>query len=177
MKKKYCVITAVFVFFCFASPVWAANLNEPAVDFKLSGLDGNIHRLADYKGKWVIVNFWATWCGPCIREIPELNQFYHKHRDQGIEILGVNYEELTPTQIKLALNEFKIDYKVLYLGEDPEMSEAMVLKGLPTTFVISPDARLVKTWTGPVTEIELQEYLLPRIQSGSRSLAGYMERL
>lgn len=172
MKKTYRVITAVLVFCCIAGPLRATNSHAPIVDFRLNGLDGNIHRLADYKGKWVVVNFWATWCSPCIREIPELNQFYHKHRDQGIEVLGVNYEELTPTQIKLALDEFKIDYKVLYIGEDPQMSEAMVLKGLPTTFVISPDARLVKTWAGPVTGIELQEYLLPRLQLGSQPLAG-----
>ncbi len=176
MKKMYCTIKAALIFCCIASSVYAADSNGPTVNFKFNGLDGNIHQLADYKGKWVIVNFWATWCGPCIREIPELNQFYHKYRDRGIEILGVNYEELTPTQTKLALNEFKIDYGVLHIGEESEMSEAMILKGLPTTFVISPDARLVKTWAGPVTEIELQDYLLPKLQSGSRLTAGSMER-
>ncbi len=164
MKKENGLIKVFLVFFSVTVPVYAANVNAPVVDFRFSDLDGNIHQSANYKGKWVIVNFWATWCGPCVREIPELNQFYHKHRDLGLEILGVNYEELTPAQIVLALDQFKIDYKVLYLGEDPQMSEAMLLKGLPTTFVISPDSRLIKTWTGPVTQIELEEYLLPRIK-------------
>ena len=134
--------------------------------FNFNDLDGNTHRLSDYRGQWVIVNFWATWCAPCVHEIPELNRFYRRYRERGVAMLGVNYEELSAQQVKLALQAFKIDYTVLRLGEDSDMSEAMVLKGLPATFVISPRGELLKTWLGAVTEERLEAYLGPKIEAG-----------
>ncbi len=142
---------------------FASSKNK--VDFRFEDLGGKQHQLADYQGQWVVVNFWATWCSPCIREIPELKHFYDEYREQGVTVLGVNYEELTIDQLQKAAEEFAITYPVLHLGADPHMSEQMVLKGLPSTFVISPEGVLTRTWIGPVNKDELVAEIKPRLAS------------
>lgn len=164
----FCLCSALCATSAIAAPT-PERENDPAdapITFRFDGLDGETHRLTDYRGKWVIVNFWATWCAPCIHEIPELNRFYRRYRERGVAMLGVNYEELTPPQIKQALETFKIDYTVVYVGENADMSAAMALLGMPTTFVISPQGALLKTWLGPVTERQLEAYLKPRLDPG-----------
>ena len=140
-----------------------ATHNEVA-NFELKDVDDRLHRLSDYEGKWVIVNFWATWCGPCIKEIPELTRFYHHYREKGVMVIGINFEELPVERLKQAIDEFAIDYPVLRIGSVP-LVPFEPLKGLPSTFAVSPQGRLVKSWLGPVDEKVLQTYIEARLVS------------
>ncbi|MCW8964464.1 MAG: TlpA family protein disulfide reductase [Gammaproteobacteria bacterium] len=139
--------------------------HDIAADFTLQDANDQTHRLSDYKGQWVIVNFWATWCSPCIREIPELNRFYQRHHQAGVNIIGINFEELSVEQLKQAIGEFGISYPVLRIGSVP-LVPFEPLRGLPSTFVVSPEGRLVKSWLGPVNEDVLNRYVLPKLNKG-----------
>ena len=139
------------------------NSHDVPAAFELLDTSGQQHRLEDYRGNWVIVNFWATWCGPCIKEIPELKRFYQRHRDNGVVVIGINFEELTVDQLKQAIGEFDIDYPVLRVGSVP-LVPFEPLKGLPSTFAVSPQGRMVKSWIGPVNEETLQLFIEQKIE-------------
>jgi len=152
--------------FCYAGTgdgtMTREETHDLAADFELRDAHDRVHRLSDYQGQWVIVNFWATWCGPCIQEIPELNRFFRQHHEAGVTVIGINFEELSIEQLKLAIGEFGISYPVLRIGSVP-LVPFEPLKGLPSTFVVSPDGRLVKSWLGPVNKSVLNAYIAPKL--------------
>jgi thiol-disulfide isomerase/thioredoxin len=160
----------VFLFglgaYAYASSASAASFIENTHDapaaFELQDVQGKLHRLSDYQGKWVIVNFWATWCSPCIKEIPELKRFHQQYRDQDIVVIGINFEELTVEQLQQAIDEFAIDYPVLRIGSVP-LVPFEPLKGLPSTFAVSPEGRLVKSWMGPVDGEVLRSFIASQL--------------
>jgi thiol-disulfide isomerase/thioredoxin len=139
------------------------NSHDAPAAFELQDVQGQLHRLSDYQGKWVIVNFWATWCSPCIKEIPELMRFHQQYRDQDIVVIGINFEELTVEQLQQAIDEFNIDYPVLRIGSVP-LVPFEPLKGLPSTFAVSPQGRLVKSWIGPVDGEVLQSFIASQLE-------------
>ena len=82
---------------------------EP-VDYSLPDMAGKTHSLADYKGKWVIVNYWATWCPPCQEEIPDLVDFHDRHKDTDAVVLGINFEDIGAEQLSSFADSFLIRY-------------------------------------------------------------------
>lgn len=118
-------------------------LAEPvtAPDFILQDMDGVKHRLSDYKGKPVIINFWATWCPPCRAEMPSMQRAWDKIKDQNIAMLAINVGEDEDT-IFTFLGDYPADFSIL-LDASGEVSEQWPLKGLPTTFIVSPDGKIV----------------------------------
>jgi thiol-disulfide isomerase/thioredoxin len=139
------------------------NSHDAPAAFELQDVKGQLHRLEDYRGKWVIVNFWATWCSPCIKEIPELKRFHQQHHEKDIVVIGINFEELTVEQLQQAIDEFDIDYPVLRIGSVP-LVPFEPLKGLPSTFAVSPQGRLVKSWIGPVDGEVLQSFITSQLE-------------
>ena len=132
---------------------WTPTTN--AVDFELLDLDGNRHRLSEFLGKWVVINFWATWCGPCLKEIPELIAFQSRHESEVV-VLGVNFEDRPVSDVKEFVASFGINYLVLRSGEKP-LTPFEPLKGLPSTFLVSPKAEYLEVVLGAVTEAELED--------------------
>ena len=128
------------------------------VDFSLPDVTGQAHRLSDHRGKWVVINFWATWCGPCMVEIPELMQFHERHKDDDAIVIGVNFEEIeTPDLVKF-IDEMDINFLVVRAGDTPVLPFEP-LKGLPSTFFVDPHGEYVASHVGPVTAAAIEDFL------------------
>ncbi len=132
---------------------------EP-VDYSLPDLDDKVHSLADYKGKWVIVNYWATWCPPCLEEIPDLVKFHERHREQGGDavVLGVDFEDISKEQLADFVEGQMITYPILR-SEPLAITPLGPVPGLPTTYIIAPDGSPVARQVGPVTGEQLDDYI------------------
>ena len=112
----------------------------PAPDFALEDTEGKLHRLSDYRGKTVIINFWTTWCPPCREEIPSMNRAWNILKDDGIVILAINVGEDEDT-----IFVFSADYPAnfpLLLDRSGEVIAQWPVKGLPTTYVVAPDGTI-----------------------------------
>jgi len=112
-----------------------------APDFSLQDMDGNQHSLKDFRGKVVIINFWATWCPPCRAELPSMNRGWAKIKDQGIVMLAVNVGEDEYTIFSFQ-GDYPIDFPVL-LDLKGEVINDWPILGLPTTFVVDKQGKLV----------------------------------
>ena len=136
----------------------AVRADSHLVDFSLPDADGQVHRLSDHRGKWVVINFWATWCGPCMVEIPELMQFHERHKDDDAIVIGVNFEEIeTPDLVKF-IDEMGINYLVVRAGDTPILPFEP-LKGLPSTFFVDPHGEYVASHAGPVDAAAIDDFL------------------
>jgi peroxiredoxin len=112
-----------------------------APDFNLTDMDGELRTLKDYRGKPVIINFWATWCPPCRAELPSMNRGWNKIKDEGIAMLAVNVGEDEET-IFMFMGDYPIEFGLL-LDRSGEIVKQWPVKGLPTTFVLDPEGRIV----------------------------------
>jgi len=129
-----------------------------AIDYTLPDLDGRMQSLDQYRGKWVIVNYWATWCGTCRKELPDLVSLHKQHRDQNIVVIGINFEEIGLRELKKFVAEHQIPYPVL--RSEPVRSTPLgPVPALPTTYIIDPAGKVVAGEVGLVTQQNLEEYI------------------
>ena len=112
----------------------------PAPDFILQDTNGKTHRLSDYRGKPVIVNFWTTWCPPCREELPSMNRAWHQLEHEGVAMLAINMGEDEDT-IFVFSADYPTDFPVL-MDQSGEVIGQWPVKGLPTTYVVAPDGTL-----------------------------------
>ena len=124
------------------------------LDFTLPNLDGQPVRLVDFRGQWTVVNFWASWCTPCLLEMPELQVFHEAHGNRAA-VIGVNMEDLAPTEIRSFAARLAVTFPIVLSGGKPV--SGFDLKGLPTTFLVSPAGKLADTHLGTVTAPMLAE--------------------
>ena len=146
-----------FLAFVFMVLYAATGVAEP-VDYSLPDLQGKTHSLADYQGKWVIVNYWATWCPPCQEEIPDLVDFHDRHKDGDAVVIGINFEDIGEEQLSDFVESFLISYPILR-SEPLAVTPLGSVPGLPTTFIIAPDGSPVARQVGPVTGKQLDDYI------------------
>lgn len=141
-----------------ASTALAAPPENP---IKLTDLEGNESLLTDYKGKWVILNLWATWCPPCLVEIPDLVMFHEANKDKNAIVIGVNYEDNDPAKVKAFAESQMINYPIVrFEGKTDGVSSPLgKLQGLPTTYMIAPDGTVVAARTGMVDQKMLEDFM------------------
>ena len=125
-------------------------------NFSLSDMNGKENKLSEQKGKWVIINYWATWCPPCVEEIPELIFFHDKHKDKDAIVWGVNFEDVPEEAVKVFVEEHMVSYTIL-LAEPDSHSYFGPVNGLPITYFISPEGKLVHSKVGKVTVKYLED--------------------
>ncbi len=114
---------------------------KPAADFTLRDANGSAVKLSDYRGKVVLLNFWATWCGPCTLEIPWFEEFERDYKTQGLAVVGVSMDEDGWKAIKPYMDAHKMNYRVL-LGDDSVSQLYGGVDSLPTTFIIDRAGRV-----------------------------------
>ncbi len=151
-----------------AEPAPAPTSDEGAAEkvtaeqptLKMKALDGSDYDLAAHRGKWVVVNFWATWCAPCRKEMPELSAL-HALRDP-IEVVGLAYEEIEPDEMKAFLAERPVTYPIIIVDPYDPPADFATPRGLPLTYLIDPQGKVAHTFLGPVTAAEIEAQIAAR---------------
>lgn len=118
-----------------------------APDFVLTDLNGHSGKLSDYRGKIVILDFWATWCGPCRMLIPHFVELYKMYKDSGLEVIGVAMDRGGVKTVKPFVEKYGIDY-TNFIGDREVAMKYGGLRGIPTTFVITKEGRIFKKYVG-----------------------------
>src|SRR5579872_901466 len=139
-----------------------------APDFELKTLDGKPVKLSSLRGKAVIVDFWATWCGPCKIEMPWLVELQKKYKDQGLEVLGVAMDDSSIDDIAKFAKEMNVNYTVLK-GTNPVGDAYGGVDGLPITFYIGRDGKIIDKSLGLVSKSEIEENIQKALAQGSTS--------
>jgi peroxiredoxin len=146
MKKYLAVLLALFI------SLSACQRNADATDST-----GKPIHLADFQGKWLVVNYWATWCKPCLVELPELNQLAANHADQ-VAVLGVSFDGLPNADIQTFAKSVNVQFPML--AQFPMTRFGVTdIPSLPVTFIINPQGKLVNTLYGPQTQGSILEVI------------------
>ncbi|AUH71391.1 thiol-disulfide oxidoreductase [Legionella sainthelensi] len=131
----------------FAVLILMAISTISQAEVQLKDIQGNTISFSSLKGKWVLINYWASWCKTCIDEIPELNRFYQKHEKDSVALFAVNYDELPLHKQKNLIKKFNILYPSL--ASNPAFALGLGdIMGVPVTFIINPQGELVNTLYG-----------------------------
>jgi len=141
------------LFLALALPAFAA---APKPSLNVKTLDGGSFDLASQQGKWVIVNFWATWCSPCLKELPDISAFVAAHKDK-VAAIGMDFEDADKADIEKFLKTHPLSFPVSMVDVDNPPKDFGAPKGLPNTYVIAPDGHLAKTFLGPIQTRDLQD--------------------
>ena len=134
------------------APAQAAMPAQPTL--KVTTLDGKTFDLAAQRGKWVIVNYWATWCVPCIKEMPDISQFVATHKN--VAAIGLAYDDSELADIKAFVAKHPVVYPIAQVTLDNPLKDFDEPRGLPTTYLIRPDGTVTKPFVGPVTAASLE---------------------
>jgi peroxiredoxin len=129
---------------------------NPAPDFTLKDADGKPVRLSDFRGKVVLLDFWATWCGPCATEIPWFVDLQRRHKDRGFVVLGVSMDDDGWDSVTPFVSHLKVNYRIL-MGNDRTSQLYGGVDALPTTFLIDRDARIAAVHVGLADRRDIED--------------------
>ena len=129
-----------------------------AADFNISDTGGKAHSLGKYQGKWVLVNFWATWCPPCLEEIPEFSELYRSRKNKDLMVIGIAVDFDNPKLVFEFAERQKMSYPLI-LGDEDVTSQFGKINVLPTTLLYDPKGNKVLHRIGPLTRAELEKLI------------------
>jgi peroxiredoxin len=155
-KREFCALAAFAAIVVLSSCSASSSTNaatkdskerKPAPEFTLTDANGKSVKLSDYRGKVVLLNFWATWCGPCTLEIPWFIEFQQEYKSRGFEVLGISMDDDGWAAIKPYVAEHKMNYRVL-LGNDSVSELYGGVDALPTSFIVDRDGKIASVHVG-----------------------------
>jgi thiol-disulfide isomerase/thioredoxin len=142
--------------------VTPVEVHFPAPELSLQDLQGNPVSLADYRGRFVLINNWATWCPPCRAEMPTLEAYYQDHRLQNFELIAIEAGDATAE-----VAEFVQDYRLSFpVWLDPQNRSLQGFKNqaLPNSYLIDPDGTTILAWSGAISEKMLEAFVTPYLE-------------
>ncbi len=135
--------------------LWAGAAS--AQDFVFKDLQGKEQRLQDYRGKWVLVNFWATWCPPCLEEIPDLVSLHEAHKKADMVVIGVALDSSKESVVEFVAKK-RVSYPVAVSDYD-QAAQVGEVEALPTSYLYDPTGKLVSYQQGMVTRASVESYI------------------
>ncbi|HEY9100260.1 MAG TPA: TlpA disulfide reductase family protein [Thiobacillus sp.] len=148
-------------------PMWLAGLvlammtlvvmSAQAADFKVTDTNGKSHSLSGYKGKWVLVNYWATWCPPCLEEIPDLIAL-HETKKNNLVVIGIAMDYKSSKQVTDFAEGLLVTYPIV-LGTPKIVNQIGPMQGLPTTYLFNPEGKMVAQQVGALTREAVETYI------------------
>jgi len=145
-------------------------VGDAAPDTPLPQLDGNGESaISDFAPAWVLINFWASWCGPCRSESPAIQSFLEDRSDDGLVVLGINSRDATDSALAFA-REFDLTWEMVRDGDGERMDEYGI-PGLPESFLVDPEGRLAAICRGPLTRRQLDAVIGPFLDGSTPAAA------
>lgn len=141
-------------------------LSAGAHAFELTDSKGKKHTLSQYKGKWVLVNYWATWCPPCLMEIPDLVAL-HQNRRNNLVVLGVAMEYQDPKEVLAFAKGQAIPYPII-LGDERTLEQVGPMRGLPTSYLYDPQGKQVAYNVGMLSQEAVEQYIADKKKTPAR---------
>lgn len=149
--RKFFSLALAGIFACANAP--AATAQKPVLN--VTTLDGRNFDLSRQGGKWVIVNFWATWCAPCLKELPDISAYVTAHKDK-VAAIGLAFEDSDKADIEKFLKTHVLSYPVAQVDVMDPPKDFDEPRGLPNTYVIAPDGHVAKAFLGPITTKDIE---------------------
>lgn len=140
------------------SLLFASAVDAEPVDFTLPDLDGKQRHLSEFRGKWVLVNYWATWCPPCLEELPELEIFHVEHQQRDAVVIGINLEEIELQRLREFVENQFLSFPILREKPGPRTALGAV-PALPTSYLVSPEGELVARQIGMVDRVTIERFI------------------
>lgn len=134
------------------------SMSAWAASFSLTDTNGKVHTLEGYKGKWVLVNFWATWCPPCLEEIPDLVSLHDAHKGKDLMVIGIAMDYRSAKQVTEFSENMLISYPIV-LGNAKITAQIGEVPGLPTTYLYNPQGKMVAFNVGALTKKAVESYI------------------
>ncbi|MFT8321483.1 MAG: thiol-disulfide oxidoreductase ResA [Bacillus sp. (in: firmicutes)] len=169
MRKKRLLLRTAVLLLLFAAAVYTIyasvtnnqadkiQIGQQAPDFVLIDQKGKQQKLSNYKGQGIFLNFWATWCKPCEKEMPLINELYNQYKQHKVQVFSINVGEST-----LTVNRFIEEYGLTFptmIDSDESVQEAYAINPLPVTFLIDKNGGIIDIYTGELTEKKIQEMM------------------
>ncbi|MFT4413148.1 thiol-disulfide oxidoreductase ResA [Fredinandcohnia humi] len=168
-KRRRLVIRSIILALLGAALIYTLYINfftskekvavgDMAPDFVVTDLNGVKHQLSEYKGeKGVFLNFWGTWCKPCQREFPYIDEHYQTYKDQGIEVIAINVGE-PEFSVRNFIKNYKLSFPVV-IDKGNQLLNAYGIDPLPTTLFIDKTGEVVRIVTGEMSDKQIQQYM------------------